>query len=350
MRESYVILEKIKADPYSATLEELTVLLKENDEEFNGYLFKTADEVRREYVGDEVHIRALMEFSNYCRRDCKYCGLRRSNRKLRRYRMKPEEIVQRARMAAEMGARTIVLQSGEDLTFTAETIADMIKEIKKFDVAVTLSLGERDYREYKLWKDSGADRYLMRHETANPELYKKLHPDSRFEERLKCLKILRELGYEVGAGSMVGLPGQTARDMAMDLIFTRDMDCDMVGIGPFIPHPDTPLAHEKPGDFIMCLKMVALTRILIPDSNIPATTAMGTIKHGGREITLQCGANVIMPNLTPTPYRALYQLYPGKICVFESDVRCLPCVKMMIERLNRKVGTTYGNRVKKKAA
>jgi len=196
----------------------------------------------------------------------------------------------------------------------------------------------------ELWKESGADRYLMRHETASEKLYNFLHPDSSFEMRVKHLKTLKKLGYETGAGCMVGLPGQGPKELALDLIFLRELDADMVGIGPFIPHQDTPLGKEKAGDLKMCLKMIALTRLLIPDSNIPATTAMGSIHPNGRELALKVGANVIMPNLTPAKYKPLYQLYPNKICVFESDMRCIPCMKKMITNLNRKVGTGFGSR------
>ncbi|HIP92152.1 MAG TPA: [FeFe] hydrogenase H-cluster radical SAM maturase HydE [Thermotoga sp.] len=337
-------LEKITKNPDSADKEELTLILKENDKEFNEKLFKIADEIREKYVGNEVHVRALIEFSNYCRRDCLYCGLRRSNRKLKRYRMTPQEIIKRAELSAKMGAKTIVLQSGEDLYYTKEMLSDIIKEIKKFDVAITLSIGERTYEEYEMWKAVGADRFLMRHETANKKLYKELHPDSSFEERLKCLHWLKKLGYEVGAGNIVGLPGQTMEDLADDLLFVKELDADMVGIGPFIPHPQTPLKNEKRGDFLTSLKMIALARILLPDTNIPATTALGTIHPNGRQIALKCGANVIMPIMTPSPYRPLYQLYPGKICVFEDDTKCIPCVFHMIKALGREVGKSYGSR------
>jgi len=339
-------LEKIARNPDSVEKEDLVLILKENSKEFNEKLFKTADEVRERYVGNEVHVRALIEFSNYCRKNCLYCGLRRSNRELKRYRMTPQEIVKRAEISARMGARTIVLQSGEDLYYTREILSDIIRKIKKFDVAVTLSVGERTYEEYEAWKMAGADRFLMRHETANRELYRKLHPDTPFEERVKCLHWLKKLGYEVGAGNMVGLPGQTVEDLADDLLFVKELDADMVGIGPFIPHPQTPLRNEKGGDFLTSLKMIALARILIPDTNIPATTAMGTIHPNGRQIALKCGANVIMPVMTPSPYRPLYQLYPGKICVFESDTKCIPCVFHMIKALGREVGKSYGSRKK----
>jgi biotin synthase len=336
------VLEKLERREF--TREVLKEALSINDRTFNEALFKLADEIRRKYVGDEVHIRAIIEFSNVCRKNCLYCGLRRDNKNLKRYRMTPEEIIERARLAVQFGAKTIVLQSGEDPYYMPNVISDIVREIKKMGVAVTLSLGEWPKEYYERWKEAGADRYLLRHETANPILHKKLRPDTSFENRVQCLLTLKGLGYETGAGSMVGLPGQTIDDLVDDLLFLKEHDFDMVGIGPFIPHPDTPLANEKKGDFTLTLKMVALTRILLPDSNIPATTAMGTIVPGGREITLRCGANVIMPNWTPSPYRQLYQLYPGKICVFEKDTACIPCVMKMIEHLGRKPGRDWGGR------
>jgi len=337
-----LLIEKLVQKPDTVTYEELVYLLEKDD--YTEKLFEAADEVRKRYVGDEVHLRGIIEFSNYCRRHCLYCGIRSENKNIDRYRMTKEEIIERAKRITERGIKTIVLQSGEDPYYTAEMIADIVKSIKKMNVAVTLSLGEREEKDYELWKESGADRYLMRHETASEKLYNFLHPDSSFEMRVKHLKTLKKLGYETGAGCMVGLPGQGPKELALDLIFLRELDADMVGIGPFIPHQDTPLGKEKAGDLKMCLKMIALTRLLIPDSNIPATTAMGSIHPNGRELALKVGANVIMPNLTPAKYKPLYQLYPNKICVFESDMRCIPCMKKMITNLNRKVGTGFGSR------
>lgn len=336
------VIEKLEEGVFDREVLKEALLI--NDEAFNRELFELADKVRRENVGDEVHVRAIVEFSNVCRKNCLYCGLRRDNKKLQRYRMTPEEIVERAKLAAELGVKTIVLQSGEDPHYMPDLLADIVREIKKFGVAVTLSVGEWPREYYEKWKEAGADRYLLRHETANPELHRRLRPDTSFEERKKRYLWLKELGYEVGAGPIVGLPGQTVEDLVEDLLFVREFDFDMVGIGPFIPHPDTPLGRGKAGDFLTSLKVVALTRILLPTSNIPATTAMGTVFPGGREIALKCGANVIMPNWTPAPYRQLYQLYPGRICVFEKDTACIPCVMRMIEGLGRKVGRGLGER------
>jgi len=325
-------------------LDYLTYLL--STDEHNEEIFKVADEVRRKYVGTEVHLRAIIEFSNYCSQHCLYCGLRAENRNLNRYRMTEEEILERARLIAKLGIKTIVLQSGEDPYYTTERISYLITEIKKLDVAITLSIGERDFEEYKIWKKLGADRYLMRHETASPELYAKLHPGDSFENRKAHLFELKRLGYETGAGCMVGLPGQTPYDMALDLAFLKELDADMIGIGPFIPNPDTPLANQGGGTLKDTLKMVALARIVVPTANIPATTALGSIDPFGRQMGLKCGANVIMPNLTPNPYRPNYSLYPGKICLFEKDTACVECTKAMIKGVGLVVGEGYGYRRK----
>lgn len=242
--------------------------------------------------------------------------------------------------------KTIVLQSGEDPFYTTDILKDLIIKIKSLDIAITLSIGERDFEEYKIWKETGADRYLMRHETADEKLYNYLHPHDTFENRKLHLLKLKEIGYEIGAGCMVGLPGQGPRELAKDLMFLKELDSDMIGIGPFIPNPDTPLKNEKGGDLKTTLKIIALARILIPTANIPATTAMGSLHPFGRQMALKAGANVIMPNLTPNPYRPHYTLYPNKICLFEKDTSCIECVKGMITSLNRIIGKNYGSRVK----
>ncbi|MEJ5229360.1 MAG: [FeFe] hydrogenase H-cluster radical SAM maturase HydE [Pseudothermotoga sp.] len=338
------ILQKILKDPQNVSLEEVAGIL--SDDKIDEKLFALADEVRQSYLGKDVHIRGIIEFSNYCRNDCLYCGIRASNKNISRYRMTVEEIVERAQMISQMGIKTIVLQSGEDPYYDTDTIAELIRRIKKFNVAITLSIGERDFREYKLWKDVGADRYLMRHETADESLYERLHPNDSLTTRAAHLKKLKELGYEVGAGSMVGLPGQNDLSLAKDILFIRDLDADMVGIGPFIPHPSTPLQNAKPGALNKTLKMIALTRLFLPDTNIPATTALGTIHPFGRQMALKCGANVIMPNFTPSPYRSLYALYPNKICIFESDIACGECTKKLVQSVGYSVSDDFGYRRK----
>jgi len=315
---------------------------KEGDE-----LTLWADSVRQRYCGDEVHLRGVIEFSNYCCCDCLYCGLRRSNTKLARYRMTKEEIVECALTGFGAGIKTIVLQSGDDLGYQADDISEIIQRIKeKADVAITLCVGERDYRDYRTWKKAGADRYLLKHETANPDLYSRLHPERSLKKRLEILGWLRELGYQVGAGNIVGLPGQTLKDLADDILLMKELGVEMAGIGPFIPHPDTPLGEEKQGGLNMTLKVLAVARIILRDVHLPATTAVGSIHPEGREMALRAGANVIMPNITPTKYRRLYQLYPGKICIDERMENCLVCLTKRIESCGRKIAENKGHSLK----
>ena len=300
------------------TREKIIEILK--DDSKNEWLFSLADRVRKENVGDEVHLRGLIEFSNICRCACKYCGLRCENKALNRYRIMPEDILYYAKKAAGMGYKTIVLQSGEDAYYTREVLCDVISKIKELDVALTLSVGERSFEDYQAFKAAGADRYLIRIETTDRDLYKKMHPHMDFDNRVRCLKYLRKLGYEVGTGCLVGLPGQTIESLADDILFFKEIDADMVGIGPFIPHPQTPLKDAQTGDFTLALKVMALTRILLKNINIPATTAMETLNPNGRVIALQSGANVVMPNVTSQEYREKYEIYPNKICIHESPI------------------------------
>ncbi|GAV25984.1 [FeFe] hydrogenase H-cluster radical SAM maturase HydE [Carboxydothermus islandicus] len=300
-------------------------------------LFSLADSIRAREKGDKVYLRGIIEFSNYCRRNCLYCGLRRDNTKLSRYRMSPGEIIKRAKEIAALGIKTVVLQSGEDPYYRLKDLTGIVSRVKELGVYVTLSIGELSAGAYRELKKAGADRYLLRHETANRKLYEVLHPDGSFFNRVRCLYVLKDLGYEVGAGNMVGLPGQTDDMLWEDLLFMEKLQPEMVGIGPFIPHPDTPLAKEKGGTLEQTLTMIALTRIILPKANIPATTALGTIHPEGRELGLKVGANVVMPNMTPQPYRPLYQLYPGKICVNEDPDACLPCLKRRIEGIGRTI-------------
>jgi len=286
-----------------------------SDKSKDDYIFKEADKVRRENVGDEVHLRGLIEFSNICKRQCKYCGLRSENKNIERYRILKEELLLYALKAVNLGYRTLVLQSGEDDYYDTDKMVEIIREIKKFDIALTLSIGEKTYDEYKAYKKAGADRYLLRIETTDEKLYKIMHPRASYANRKRCLYDLKSLGYETGTGCLVGLPNQTIESLADDILFFKELDADMVGIGPFIAHEETPLANEKNGDFWLALKVMALTRINMPDINIPATTAMETLNPNGRIIALQSGANVVMPNVTSTEYRAKYEIYPGKICI-----------------------------------
>lgn len=310
-------------------------------------LYRRADDVRREAVGDAVHLRGLIEFSNICRNDCLYCGIRRGNRQVQRYRMTDEELVETAKRAAALGFQTIVLQSGEDMHFDQARMCHIIEQIKRLDVALTLSVGERDYEDYKAFRDAGADRFLMRIETTDRDLYNRLNPGMSWERRHECLLMIRDLGYELGSGIMVGLPGQTVESIADDLLYLKDIGIDMAGIGPFIPHPETPLAGEAGGTLEQALRTMAIMRILMPDINIPATTAMESLHPQGRIMALQAGANVVMPNVTEGEYRRLYELYPGKICVNDTPAHCRSCIGLKIRSIGRTIGQGRGGHVKR---
>ncbi len=314
----------------------------------NDWLFSLADKTREEYVGDEVHLRGLIEFSNICKRQCKYCGLRCEDKFIDRYRISKENIISYAEHAVNMGYKTIVLQSGEDEYYNTDLMCEIIAGIKKLGVALTLSIGEKTYEEYKAFKEAGADRYLIRIETTDKTLYNQIHPNMDFDNRVRCLEDLGRLGYEVGTGCLVGLPNQTNESLADDILFFKEINADMVGIGPFIPHPRTPLKDSATGSFTLALKVMALTRILLKDINIPATTAMETLNPNGRIIALQSGANVVMPNVTTTEYRAKYEIYPNKICINENPDKCKGCISAKIQSIGRSVSTSFGFRVGKK--
>lgn len=322
---------------------EIIELLKNKDDS----LFKLADKVRKENVGDEIHLRGLIEFSDYCMQNCFYCGLRRDNKECTRYRIELDNIIELAQKAAGYGYKTVVLQSGEDAYYTKDRMQYIISEIKKFDLAITLSTGEKTFDEYKAYKEAGADRFLIRIETTDRELYKKLHPGVDFDNRVRCLRDLRELGYEVGTGCLVGLPEQSIESLADDILFFKEIDADMIGIGPFIPNPNTPLAQTEGGSFELALKVMAITRLILPDINIPATTAMEALNPDGRIIALQSGANVVMPNVTEGDFRKYYELYPGKITVKDTPSDCLDFIKSKIASIGRKISETKGFRIKK---
>ena len=319
--------------------QEIIEILK--DESKNEWLFALADSVRCENVGDEVHLRGLIEFSNICKSTCKYCGLRSANKNVERYRIAPEDIISYAHKAVEMGYKTIVLQSGEDKFYSKDVMCEIIKEIKKLDTALTLSIGERSFEDYKAFRDAGADRYLIRIETTDRNLYSKMHPNMNFDNRVRCLKDLKSLGYETGTGCLVGLPGQSMESLADDILFFKEIGADMVGIGPFIAHPDTPLKDCSNGDFMIALKVMALTRILLPDINIPATTAMETLNPNGRIIALQSGANVVMPNVTVTEFREKYEIYPGKVEISDCSREI---IEEKINSIDRVIASGYGFR------
>lgn len=316
------------------------------DESKNDWLFSYADKIREKYAGNKVHLRGLIEFSNICKCTCKYCGLRCENKNLKRYRIIPDKILEYAKNAVSLGYKTLVLQSGEDSFYTQEILVSLIKEIKKLDVALTLSIGERRFEDYKAFKNAGADRYLIRIETTDRNLYKELHPNMSFENRLRCLSELRKLGFEVGSGCLIGLPNQTIESIADDILFFKENNFDMIGVGPFIPHPETPLNDCGLGSFQLALKVMAIIRIMLPDINIPATTAMETLNPQGRIIALKSGANVVMPNVTTKEYRQKYEIYPNKICINENPDKCRFCIEGKIKSIGRIIADDYGFRKK----
>lgn len=308
----------------------------------------SADIVRHKYVGDAIHLRGLIEFSNICKNNCCYCGLRRDNKNIERYRIEAEEIIQMATVAVqELGLKTIVLQSGEDMYFTTDKLCFIIQGIKKLGVALTLSIGEKTLEEYQAYHKAGADRFLLRIETTDKDVYARNDPSMSWENRANCLTNLRKAGLEVGSGSLIGLPGQTVESLADDILFFKEIDADMLGYGPLIPHPDTPLRDVPKGDFELAIRVMAVTRLLLPDINIPATTAMETLRPDGQRIALQAGANVIMPNVTLTTYRKNYELYPGKSNTGYTPKKTYDELVKKIESIGRYVGTDCGFRVKR---
>ncbi|MBI5532384.1 MAG: [FeFe] hydrogenase H-cluster radical SAM maturase HydE [Deltaproteobacteria bacterium] len=307
-------------------------------------LYREADRVRQQRVGDDVHLRALIEFSNYCKRNCSYCGLRHDNRRVDRYRMSIEDIERTALEAEELGYRTVVLQSGEDPWYTRDRMSEIIRRIRaRTHMAITLSVGERDYDTYRAWREAGADRCLVRIETTDPALFRALHPDDDLEERKRCIVWLRDLGYQLGSGVMVGLPGQTPQMLARDVIWLHEVGAEMIGVGPFIPHPDTPLRQARGGTVEQTLRLVSVLRLAFPWAHLPATTAMGTLDPNGREKALQAGANVMMPNITPVSHRASYQIYPDKICTTDDAKTCASCVSGRLASIGRTIATDPGH-------
>ena len=317
------------------------------DSQADEVLFSAADRVRQQYVGNEVHLRALIEFTNICKNQCLYCGLQSQNKKISRYRLTNSEIINLAQKAAQYGYKTVVLQGGEDPFFTTDIMVPILQEIKSLELAITLSIGERPTNDYRAFKKAGADRFLLRIETTDKTLYEKYNPGMSFENRLRCLHDLKNLGYEVGTGILVGLPGQTLRSLAKDILFFKQLDADMIGLGPFIPNPDTPLKNAPKPNLTLALKVMALTRLLLPDINIPATTAMETVEPDGRIRALQSGANVVMPNVTEGDARLNYALYPGKACAGEDPSKCRGCLASKLAIIGRPISTGYGFHKKK---
>lgn len=326
--------------------EDLRMLLTTLTPEEEQLLYDTACEVRRGVYGTDVYLRGLIEFSSYCRNNCLYCGLRRGNEHCERYRLETEEILECADRGYELGFRTIVLQSGEDLWYSDDKICSIVSQIKERhpDIAVTLSIGEKSRASYQAYFDAGADRYLLRHETYNAEHYRRLHPkEMSRENRIRCLQDLKEIGYQVGCGIMVGSPYQTADHIVEDLLFMRQFHPQMVGIGPFIPHKDTPFRDMSRGTLEDTLHLLAITRLLLPDVLLPATTALGTIDPRGREKGILAGANVVMPNLSPSSVREKYMLYDGKICTGDEAAECRRCMEQRISSVGYRVVVSRGD-------
>ena len=305
--------------------EEWIQLIKGRTPELAQYIFEKARKIRQAYYGTDVYIRGLIEFTNYCKNDCYYCGIRRSNSRAHRYRLSEEQILRCCHQGYTLGFRTFVLQGGEDGYFTDERIVNLVKEIRKNypDCAITLSIGERSYDSYLALFEAGADRYLLRHETWDEEHYRLLHPPAfSAKHRQQCLWDLKKIGYQVGTGYMVGSPFQTAENLADDMLFLEELNPQMVGIGPFIPHHDTPFKDQAAGTLELTLYMLGLIRLMLPKVLLPATTALGTIDEKGRELGILAGANVVMPNLSPENVRKDYLLYDNKICTGSEAAEC----------------------------
>jgi len=346
------------SDPFLRDAATIERWLRETDGDALETLWAAADACRREQVGEAVHFRGLIEISSHCVRRCAYCGLT-AGRTIERYRMTDEEILACAREAVEYGYGTVVLQAGEDPGLDRDRVAGLVRALKSLPggLAVTLSLGERTDEEFSAWREAGADRYLLRFETSDPDLYRRIHPSriGEVSDRIAMLRRLRAFGYEPGSGVMVGIPGQTWAGLVRDLATFRELDLDMIGIGPYLPHPDTALgrgeipsaapAEQVPPTELTVYKMVALARLHCPTANLPSTTALATInKAEGRELGLRRGANVVMPNLTPVRYRRLYEIYPSKACIDETAKDCRNCLRRRVESIGRTVGKGRGSR------
>ncbi len=343
MRE---LIEKL-SENRSLSLAEYEALVSGMNPEAAAFAAKKADEARRAVYGNKVYIRGLIEISNVCRNNCFYCGIRRGNTECARYTLTPDEILGCCEEGHALGFRTFVLQGGEGV-YKADEICSLVKEIKSrfSDSAVTLSLGEFSHDEYAAMKSAGADRYLLRHETADREHYASLHPDMDFDNRMRCLYDLKKLGFQTGCGFMVGSPGQTAKTLAKDLKFIEEFSPEMCGIGPFIPHKDTPFANESAGTCEQTVYLLSLIRLIKPNILLPATTALGTIDPSGREKGILAGANVVMPNLSPLGVRDKYKLYDGKICTGDESAQCIKCLSLRVESVGFEISFTRGDIIK----
>ena len=347
LKQAYNLINILEAE-HGLNREDWVFLLKNRgeDRELSEYLFKKADALRKRIYGDAVYVRGLIEFTNYCHNDCYYCGIRAGNTNAQRYRLTADEIYACCDEGYALGFRTFVLQGGEDAFYSDDDICVMVSGIKERhpDCAVTLSIGEKGYESYKAYFDAGADRYLLRHETANPAHYAKLHPEKlSCENRKRCLYDLKAIGYQVGAGFMVGSPYQTEENLAEDLLFLKELKPQMVGIGPFIAHHDTPFKDMKSGTLEETLFLLGLIRLMLPEVLLPATTALGTIHPLGRELGIRSGANVVMPNLSPTGVRKKYLLYDNKICTGDESAQCKDCLSARMASIGYRIVTDRGD-------
>ena len=345
------LLDKIEKPTVDLAVDEIAALLQIAEPDLLAVLWHRADQVRKATVGDAIHLRGLIEFSNYCRRHCLYCGLRRPNQKVVRYRLTPEQILRTVDILAQHGFKTVVLQSGEDPDTTLEMLTRVIRGIKsRHDIAITLSIGRRSKADWHALKAAGADRFLLRHETACPELYARMHPDDTLADRVGDLVTLSRSGFELGTGNLVGLPGQTALDLAKDLELARRLDVDMYGVGPFIPHPETPMADVPSGTTLMVYKMMAMARLVLRDVHIPVTSALTALDPFAREKGWQRGANVVMPNATPTEVRARYEIYQQKGLNIEPLSATLAHLNHEIAAIDRFVSTDHGRALRRRYA
>ncbi len=326
--------------------EEFVALLNSNTPEFRSELVKHATTAKQQYFGNHIHIRGLIELTNHCKNDCYYCGIRCSNQQLSRYRLTKSDILSCCTKGYNLGFRTFVLQGGEDSYYNDDRMSDIVSTIHSTfpDCAITLSLGERSYESYRRLYEAGASRYLLRHETANKEHYNKLHPDNMsYQNRMNCLHHLKEIGYQVGCGFMVGAPFQTTEDLAEDLLFIQDLQPDMVGIGPYLSHKDTPFHNQPNGSLEDTLLLLSILRLMRPDLLLPATTALGTIAHDGREQGIMAGANVIMPNLSPSNVRQQYSLYDNKACFGNEAAEGLADIQKRLQSIGHEITITRGD-------
>lgn len=336
------------AERHDASDAALLEILRSDAPRTNEMLARAADALRREYYGNKVFIRGLIELTNFCKNNCYYCGIRAGNSGLRRYRLREEEVLACCREGYALGFRTFVLQGGEDAFFTDERVSEIVSAIRREfpECAITLSLGEKSRASYQKFFDAGANRYLLRHETADEEHYARLHPGSMsLAERKACLFHLKEIGYQAGSGFMVGSPWQTMENLLHDLRFLQKLQPDMIGIGPFITHPDTPFANFASGTLALTLRLVSILRLLFPCALLPATTALGTIAKNGREMGLRAGANVVMPNLSPLSVRKLYSLYANKIATGEEAAQNLSALKESVRRAGYEIVVERGDRI-----